>query len=123
MSQPILIFDMDGVLVDVTETYRETIARTVEHFTAVPITHAEIQDYKNQGGFNDDWQLTAPRSSRSAASSVPFEEVKEHFQKLFLGNGGGRPDSARALDARPGLLDGLAGVSAWPFSPAARARS
>ena len=33
MSQPILIFDMDGVLVDVTESYRETIARTVEHFT------------------------------------------------------------------------------------------
>jgi hypothetical protein len=33
MSQPILIFDMDGVLVDVTESYRETIAATVEHFT------------------------------------------------------------------------------------------
>ena len=28
-----LVFDMDGVLVDVTESYRETIVRTVEHFT------------------------------------------------------------------------------------------
>ena len=33
MSKPILVFDMDGVLVDVTASYRETIARTVEHFT------------------------------------------------------------------------------------------
>ncbi len=28
-----LVFDMDGVLVDVTESYRETIVKTVEHFT------------------------------------------------------------------------------------------
>ena len=27
MKKPILIFDMDGVLVDVTESYRETIAQ------------------------------------------------------------------------------------------------
>ena len=33
MSRTILVFDMDGVLVDVSESYRETIARTVEHFT------------------------------------------------------------------------------------------
>ena len=38
MSRPILVFDMDGVLVDVTESYRETIARTVAHFTGVEIT-------------------------------------------------------------------------------------
>ena len=33
MSDQLLVFDMDGVLVDVTESYRETIQRTVEHFT------------------------------------------------------------------------------------------
>ena len=31
MSDQLLVFDMDGVLVDVTESYRETIQRTVEH--------------------------------------------------------------------------------------------
>ena len=35
MNQPLIVFDMDGVLVDVTESYRETIAHTVEHFTGV----------------------------------------------------------------------------------------
>ena len=58
MNQPMLVFDMDGVLVDVTESYRETIARTVEHFTGAPVTREQIQDYKNQGGWNDDWKLS-----------------------------------------------------------------
>jgi phosphoglycolate phosphatase-like HAD superfamily hydrolase len=39
---------MDGVLVDVTESYRETIARTVERFTGAAITREKIQEYKNR---------------------------------------------------------------------------
>ena len=58
LTQPILIFDMDGVLVDVTESYRETIAATVEHFTGSRPSNDQIQQFKNQGGFNDDWQLS-----------------------------------------------------------------
>ena len=57
MSKPILVFDMDGVLVDVTESYRETIARTAESFTGAAVTREQIQEYKNRGGFNDDWRL------------------------------------------------------------------
>src|SRR5262245_54658767 len=46
-TKPILVFDMDGVLVDVTESYRETIARAVEHFTGSAISREKIQEYKN----------------------------------------------------------------------------
>ena len=46
MSDRLLVFDMDGVLVDVTESYRETIQRTVEHFTGRRISRPEIQDWK-----------------------------------------------------------------------------
>ena len=38
MSKPILVFDMDGVLVDVSESYRETIACAAEQFTGVKPT-------------------------------------------------------------------------------------
>ncbi len=86
MSRPLLIFDMDGVLVDVTESYRETIARTVAHFAGIEVTRAQIQEYKNQGGWNDDWQLSHHIIER-AGGVAPFEQVKEHFQKLFLGDG------------------------------------
>src|SRR5271157_1830583 len=86
MSQPVLVFDMDGVLADVTESYRETIARTVAHFTGVEISPERIQDYKNRGGFNDDWKLTH-HIIADACVAVPFTEVVDHFQRLFLGNG------------------------------------
>ncbi len=38
MARQLIVFDMDGVLVDVTESYRETIVRTVEHFTGRTIS-------------------------------------------------------------------------------------
>ena len=86
MSRPILVFDMDGVLVDVTDSYRETIAQTVQHFTGRQLTRQEIQEYKNQGGWNDDWKLSH-HIVQQAGNPATFDEVKAHFQKLFMGNG------------------------------------
>ena len=106
MSQPLLVFDMDGVLVDVTESYRETIARTVAHFTGVEPTREEIQDYKNRGGFNDDWRLSH-HIITSAGVSASFDQVVEHFQQLFLGNGADGLILRERWVARPGVLEKL----------------
>ena len=106
MSKPLLIFDMDGVLVDVTESYRETIARTVARFTGAEVTRARIQEYKNRGGFNDDWELTH-RMILDAGVDAPFEGVKERFQKIFLGNGGDGLILRERWVARPGALEKL----------------
>jgi HAD superfamily hydrolase (TIGR01548 family) len=84
MTKPILVFDMDGVLVDVTESYRETIAATVEHYTGARPTNEQIQQFKNQGGFNDDWELSH-HIITGVGFDVPFEEMKAYFQSLFLG--------------------------------------
>ena len=35
--ESVIVFDMDGVLVDVTESYRATIIETVRHYTGVTI--------------------------------------------------------------------------------------
>jgi HAD superfamily phosphatase len=106
MSQPILVFDVDGVLADVTESYRETIAQTVAHFTGVEISPERIQDYKNRGGFNDDWELTH-RIVADAGVGVPFDEVVEHFQKLFLGDGADGLILRERWVARLGMLEKL----------------
>jgi HAD superfamily phosphatase len=106
MSKPVLVFDMDGVLVDVTESYRETIARTVQHFTGAAVTAEKIQEYKNEGGWNDDWQLSH-HIVASAGVDVPFEEVKAHFQKLFLGNGSDGLMQRERWVARFGMLERL----------------
>src|ERR1051326_1644103 len=103
-SKPILVFDMDGVLVDVTESYRETIARTVEHFTGTPIAREKIQEFKNRGGFNDDWELSHHIVTVSGID-VPFERVVEHFQLLFLGNGSDGLILRERWIANPGALE------------------
>lgn len=83
----LLIFDMDGVLVDVTESYRETIRATVKHFTDTEITKAHIQDWKNQGGWNDDWRLSQ-HLIRQAGKEVELETVADYFQSIFHGHNG-----------------------------------
>jgi HAD superfamily phosphatase len=81
-----LVFDMDGVLVDVTDSYRETIVRTVDHFTGKAISRAQIQDYKNQGGWNNDWALSQ-KICRDLGVEVPYATVVDYFNHLFLEQG------------------------------------
>jgi HAD superfamily phosphatase len=107
MTRPLVVFDMDGVLVDVSESYRETIARTAESFTGAAVSREKIQEYKNQGGFNDDWELTHHIIGQ-AGVEVPFEEVKARFQELFLGAANDGLILRERWVARPGVLERLA---------------
>jgi HAD superfamily phosphatase len=102
-SRPLLVFDMDGVLVDVTESYRESIQQTVQHFTGVAPTREQIQEFKNQGGWNDDWKLSHHLIT-GVGFDVPFETVKDHFQSIFLG---GLIHREQWI-AKPGILESLA---------------
>ncbi len=86
MNKPILVFDMDGVLVDVTESYNAAIIDTVNHFAGIAVTNEDIQDFKTQGGWNDDWQLSR-HLIELAGKDVPLERVTEYFQRVFLGDG------------------------------------
>lgn len=81
-----MVFDMDGVLVDVTESYRETIVLTVERFTGKQISRDQIQDYKNAGGWNNDWALSQKICS-DLGVDVPYATIVEYFNSLFLGQG------------------------------------
>ncbi|MBI1955438.1 MAG: TIGR01548 family HAD-type hydrolase [Acidobacteria bacterium] len=81
----LLIFDLDGVLVDVTESYRRTIIETVKHFTGVGISNQEIQAAKNRGRANNDWDLTLELARQKGASPTR-EQVIEVFQRIYLGN-------------------------------------
>ena len=91
---------MDGVLVDVTESYRESIAQTVKHFTGVEVTREQIQDYKNQGGWNDDWKLSH-HIIKQAGKEVPFETAKDYFQSHLPRQRRRRPHPARGMGGAP----------------------
>jgi HAD superfamily hydrolase (TIGR01548 family) len=86
MKQGVLAFDMDGVLVEVGDSYRETIVQTVRHFSGAEITRDQIQVYKNQGGWNNDWALSQ-KILADLGFMVDYETIVNQFNKLFLGDG------------------------------------
>jgi HAD superfamily hydrolase (TIGR01548 family) len=107
VSDQLLVFDMDGVLVDVTESYRETIQQTVEHFTGRRIAREEIQDWKNRGGWNDDWALSHHLISRGGAK-VEYQDVVNYFNSIFHGNGSDGLILRERWIAADGLFERLA---------------
>jgi HAD superfamily phosphatase len=107
MTSRMVVFDVDGVLVDVSDSYREAIQQTVEHFARVRVSRDTIQDYKNRGGWNDDWELSH-RLIADAGVEVPFEKVVEQFNKLFLGNGADGLIARERWLVRPGTFEHLA---------------
>lgn len=102
----VLVFDMDGVLVEVNESYREAIRVTVEHFTSATVSHDEIQDFKNQGGWNNDW-LLSHRLIADRGAQVAYVDVVNYFNKVFLGENGDGLIRAEKWLPRPGLLEDL----------------
>ena len=82
--QDLLIFDMDGVLVDVTASYRQAVVETVKHFTGAKTTNEQIQARKNRGCANNDWDL-ALELIRELGGSPNRQEVIAVFQRIYLG--------------------------------------
>lgn len=79
-----IFFDMDGILVDVSRSYRRAIEETVEQFTGRQILPGTIQRYKNVGGFSDDWKLTHAIIT-DTSMTVPFSRIVEEFQRRYRG--------------------------------------
>jgi HAD superfamily phosphatase len=103
----VIVFDMDGVLVEVMDSYREAIRETVRHFTGEFVSHDVIQDFKNAGGWNNDW-LLSHRLITDLGKNVAYAEVVEHFNEIFLGeDGNGLIRHEKWMPAN-GLLEGLA---------------
>lgn len=101
----LLIFDMDGVLIDVTKSYRKTIQQTIQIYLETFlgfrrsrggwITDGEISLFKSAGGFNNDWDVTSgfllyllsvsditPLSKRKTFSTV--QEVARYLKTKSL---------------------------------------
>lgn len=102
-----IVFDMDGVLVDVSDSYRETIVQTVRHFTGQTVARERIQEYKNAGGWNNDWDLSQ-KICADLGVAVNYQAVVDEFNRLFLGDNGepGLITRERWI-ARPGVLERL----------------
>ncbi len=88
MPKPALVFDMDGVLVDARNSYRVTIEKTFNEISGKTVTQEEIQQAKNLGGLNNDWDLTKYLLEKYGIN-VSYEKITEIFQKIYWNDGKG----------------------------------
>jgi HAD superfamily phosphatase len=84
-ARPWIAFDMDGVLVDVRKSYRATIIQTVQKLSGHIFTPEDVQALKNEGGYNNDWDLCQELLRRRRVS-VPYEEIVRVFNSIYLGD-------------------------------------
>lgn len=87
-TRDVIVFDMDGVLVDVQNSYRLAIAETYKYFTKREISQEDIKAAKNLGGLNNDWDLTY-HLLKSAGTWVPYDDIVEKFQQMYWNDGKG----------------------------------
>ncbi len=80
-----LLFDLDGVIADVSESYRLAIRYTAASF-GVEIAPGDIDEVKSAGDANDDWVVT-DRLLRAAGVEADFDEIVRRFQMIYLGDG------------------------------------
>src|SRR5208282_2334134 len=87
LDPEILIFDVDGVLVDVRETYWRSGLQTLRQLTGKKATWAEFHEWKRMPGNNDDWTMV---SRWATALGVPttYEEAREAFSPFYWGRDG-----------------------------------
>lgn len=83
----LVIFDVDGVLVDTRGSFQRTTLETVRLFTGKRVSRAELHRWKNRPGFNDDWKLSHIWV-RSLGGDFKYEEVKRRFQEIYWGKNG-----------------------------------
>lgn len=81
----ILGFDMDGVLIDTSESYDACIIKTVAFYTQKNVTKQDIIQLRDSGGFNNDWDLTHALIKQQGIN-VELTRVIECFQNYYEGD-------------------------------------
>lgn len=122
-----IVFDCDGVLIDVSESYRkavaETASRITEAFTGIRLPEDLIDGgvfhaFKKTGGFNNDWDLTyaiiayvisrLPRKNfnqldKAAEASIGFDDPNERLG--YIANKVEKSPLPALAELKQGLLD------------------
>src|ERR1700678_3904065 len=83
----VIIFDVDGVLVDTRGSFQRTTLETVKFFVGKRVTRRELHRWKNRPGFNDDWKLSTAWVN-ALGKKNEYDEVKGKFVEIYWGKNG-----------------------------------
>ena len=87
----LILFDIDGVIRSVENSYRLALQKTVEHFCGWEPTYQDIDNAKNEGIWNNDWDLSLElikryiKSENSKIKSPSREEIIICFENFYFG--------------------------------------
>ena len=94
-NKAILVFDIDGVVRDVSGSYRRAIADAVEHYTegAFRPSAIDIDSLKSEGVWNNDWQASFELVCRyfegigrsRTELALNYDELVTFFQTRYRG--------------------------------------
>ncbi len=79
-----VLFDLDGVLANVSGSYRQSIIETAWTFD-VSLSKADIDDAKASGAVNDDWELTR-RLCLDQGVELEYDQIVERFEEIYQGS-------------------------------------
>jgi len=99
----VLVFDIDGVIRDVSNSYRRALADTVEHFThgAYRPSQAEIDALKTEGLWNNDWEASQEliyryfetQGQARSQLNLDYSTIVTFFQQRYRGSNPDDPES------------------------------
>jgi HAD superfamily phosphatase len=84
-----VVLDIDGVLVDVADSYRRAIVESIVHVHGDTISKDDVQLFKNAGGFNNDWELTHAAALYVLARQEGLDYDLASFTNAVEASGGG----------------------------------
>ena len=118
MQADAVVLDIDGVLVDVADSYRRAVVETVERVHGDTIEKSAIQAFKDAGGFNNDWELTDAAALFVLAQREGLAMDVGEFTDRIAARRADSDDveAADGLDAAEAVVDDA-------LSPAARERA
>lgn len=90
------LLDVDGVLAEVSKSYRAAIISTCHKYGATSITDEVVGDWKAKGGANNDWKLSLDliNSDPNGQKGLTLDQVTETFEGFYQG-----------IDGTPGLCE------------------
>ncbi|GAB6065585.1 HAD hydrolase-like protein [Aquifex pyrophilus] len=80
-----VIFDVDGVIVDVRKSYHYAIKETVKHFTGRDLDIEFIREFKFSRGINNDWDVSVELIKYLGFEPPPYSELVEIFERFYDG--------------------------------------
>jgi len=83
----ILVFDVDGVLVDVRRSYWLSALETMRFLTGKRHAWSELHEWKSKPGNNDDWNMVSNWAT-ALGHPTSYEQARVAFGQFYWGTNG-----------------------------------